>query len=81
MRIGIDIGGSHVGIGLVEDGKIIAKKEKDYTKEERMQIENVIENTILEYVNQILDEANLSLKDIELIGIAVPRNKQRWSNN
>ena len=30
MKIGIDIGGSHVGIGLVDKtGKIIAKEEKD----------------------------------------------------
>ena len=30
MKIGIDIGGSHVGVGLVDRaGKIILKKEKD----------------------------------------------------
>lgn len=34
MRIGIDIGGSHVGVGLIdENGKIILKKEKDLLKE------------------------------------------------
>lgn len=30
MKIGIDIGGSHVAIGLInENGKIIAKEDKD----------------------------------------------------
>ena len=30
MRIGIDIGGSHIGIGLVDiNGKIIEKEEKN----------------------------------------------------
>ena len=30
MKIGIDIGGSHIGIGLINsNGTIIAKEEKD----------------------------------------------------
>jgi len=30
MKIGIDIGGSHVGIGLINNsGRIIAKEEQD----------------------------------------------------
>ena len=33
MKIGIDIGGSHVAIGLInENGKIIAKEDKDLNK-------------------------------------------------
>ena len=28
MKIGIDIGGSHIGIGLVKNGSIILKEEK-----------------------------------------------------
>ena len=27
MKIGIDIGGNHIGIGLLKDNKIIEKKE------------------------------------------------------
>ena len=27
MKIGVDIGGSHIGIGLVNNGKIAEKKE------------------------------------------------------
>ena len=30
MRIGIDVGGSHIGLGLVnKDGKLVLKDEKD----------------------------------------------------
>ena len=30
MKIGIDLGGSHIGVGIVnEEGKIVTKKEKD----------------------------------------------------
>ena len=35
MNIGIDIGGSHVGVGLVgSGGKIINKKEVDITEKD-----------------------------------------------
>lgn len=66
MKIGIDIGGSHIGIGLVtEEGKIIFKEEKYIT--ETVNIEEKIEKFIIEKVTQIPD-----YKNIELIGIAVP---------
>ena len=66
MKIGIDIGGSHIGIGLVtEEGKIISKEEKYIT--ETVNIEEKIEKFIIEKVTQIPD-----YKNIELIGIAVP---------
>lgn len=66
MKIGIDIGGSHIGIGLVtEEGKIIFKEEKYIT--ETINIEEKIEKFIIEKVTQIPD-----YKNIELIGIAVP---------
>lgn len=66
MKIGIDIGGSHIGIGLVnENGEIIFKEEKYIT--ETTNIEEKIEDFIIEKVTQI-PEYNA----IELIGIAVP---------
>ena len=66
MKIGMDIGGSHIGIGLVtEEGKIISKEEKYIT--ETVNIEEKIEKFIIEKVTQIPD-----YKNIELIGIAVP---------
>ena len=35
MKIGIDLGGSHIGIGVIgEQGKIIQKQEVDLLKEE-----------------------------------------------
>ena len=66
MKIGVDIGGSHMGIGLVnENGEIIFKEEKYIT--ETTNIEEKIEDFIIEKVTQI-PEYNA----IELIGIAVP---------
>ena len=66
MRIGVDLGGSHIGIGLVDNnGIIIAKEEKYITKED--QIKEVIESFLIDKVSGFAKE-NI----IESIGIAVP---------
>ena len=73
MKIGVDIGGSHVAVGLVNDnGEIILKKQKNITLEDRKNIEKFIEENVAISINNILKEANLEQKDIELIGIACP---------
>ncbi|MCI8620407.1 MAG: ROK family protein [Clostridia bacterium] len=72
MRIGIDIGGSHIACGLIEKGEIIAKREKDFEKEDRKSIEKVIEKTIIDFTEEILKERNLKVSEIEKIGLAVP---------
>ena len=66
MKIGIDIGGSHVGIGLVDDdGSIILKEEKFIV--EKTNVEGLIEKFIIENVIKIT-----SNYEVESIGIAVP---------
>lgn len=74
MRIGIDVGGSHIGLGLVDkDGNIILKKEEDIClKENTIDSKEIITNTIIEFVNKILLEEKIKNSDIELIGIAFP---------
>lgn len=72
MRIGIDLGGSHIGIGLVDEEGIVIKKEKDLLKEEKQNIKEIIINTIKDYIFDILSEQNISINDIEFIGIAFP---------
>ena len=67
MKIGIDLGGSHIGIGVVENNTIIEKEEKAFSKEEKENIEEVIENFIVEKVNDFENKY-----EIESIGIAVP---------
>lgn len=59
--------------GLIgENGKIIEKREKDFSKEDRNNIEEVIEKTIISYVNDILKNQNISKNNIDKIGIAAP---------
>ncbi|MDO5555413.1 MAG: ROK family protein [Clostridia bacterium] len=72
MKIGIDIGGSHVGIGIVNNsGEILAKEEKDYNKKEE-DMSNMVLLTIIEVIEKIIKEKNLRIKDIDSIGIAMP---------
>ena len=66
MKIGIDIGGSHVGIGLVDNNGSILQKEEMFIKD-KTNIQEKIEEFILENVIQMA-----LIHDIENIGIAVP---------
>ena len=68
MKIGIDLGGSHIGIGLIDDEKnIIEKFEKDFSEDEKKNILSVVEDYIVEIVN------NLKSKyEVESVGIAIP---------
>ena len=74
MRIGIDIGGSHVGIGLInENGTIIAKEEQElnnYSKEENYG--EKLTSTIIELITKLLENNNIDINKISLIGLAIP---------
>lgn len=74
MRIGVDIGGSHVGVGLLNRrGTFMAKKEKDLENNDKKQnFSDILVENIIELITQILEEEKVEVKDIELIGIAVP---------
>lgn len=68
MNIGIDIGGSHIAVGLVYDNEIIIKKEHVWTKEEKTSLPENIEKYCKEFVRDILQENN----NVEKIGIGFP---------
>ena len=66
MKIGIDIGGSHIGIALVNEyGKIIEKSETDI--ENINNAEQFIEKYIIRTISNMLPSSN-----VDLIGIAAP---------
>lgn len=71
-RIGIDLGGSHVGVGLIEGDHILTSKDKNFVEEDKQQIEQSIVNSIDRLINEVLEENGITLQDIELIGIASP---------
>ena len=68
MKIGIDLGGSHIAIGVVDNkGKILEKVEKRITKAEKNTIKKVIEDYIIEKTANFLQQYNITE-----IGIAIP---------
>ena len=68
MKIGIDLGGSHIAIGVIDNkGIIIEKIEKRLMEKEKKNIQNTIESYIIENVKKILEKYKISE-----IGIAVP---------
>lgn len=75
MKIGIDIGGSHIGIGLINEyGEILKKKEKyivENTIKEKQINKNNIREEIEKFIIETVNEYKIN-KNIESIGIAVP---------
>ena len=66
MKIGIDLGGSHIGIGLVDNNGSILLNEEKYIKDKN-NVKELIEEFIIENVMQIALNY-----DVESIGIAIP---------
>lgn len=68
MKVGIDLGGSHIAIGVVDrNGKILEKIEKKLKGIVTKEVKKVIENIIVETVNKYKKEYKITE-----IGIAIP---------
>ena len=69
MKIGIDLGGSHIGIGVIdEDGKILQKKETDLKIEKNSsKVEQFIKTYLQSSVKELIQKYS-----IETIGVASP---------
>ena len=72
LKIGIDLGGSHIETGLIEEDKIVDQIDKNFVNKDRKNIRKVIVETAIQMINKILENNNLTKKDIEIIGIASP---------
>lgn len=73
MKIGIDLGGSHIAIGVVDEkDNIVEKVEKRLLAEEKKDFKKSVEDYIIEYVKKLR-------KNYEIIeiGIAVPGTIKR----
>ncbi|MGN1297152.1 MAG: ROK family protein [Clostridia bacterium] len=68
MKIGIDIGGSHIAIGVVDsNGQIIERMEKRLKSAEKKMIEKSIEEYITENIEKLIQKYKITN-----IGIAIP---------
>ena len=74
MKIGIDIGGSHIAVGVITyNGTIICKSEKDLPSSLKTdEYGEFIIKTIIELIEDVLEKAQKDITKISLIGIAVP---------
>jgi len=68
MRIGIDLGGSHIAIGVVkENGTLLEKKEVDLNHKEIGSLEQFIQEYMIKGIQEYIDKY-----PIDLIGVAGP---------
>ena len=74
FKIGVDIGGSHIGVGLIDGVSIVDSEDKILTRTDRIDIQKSIINEITRMINSLCSKNNIEVKDLELIGIASPRN-------
>ena len=75
MKVGIDLGGSHVAVGLVDENHEIIEKRTYYMNDKGVvTLENYILSSIVHGINEILNSTSYKLNQIESIGIATPGN-------
>lgn len=79
MKIGVDIGGSHISIGAVGDNnKLILEYEKEIQISKSENPKKTLLESLLILINEMLKELNIT--QIDKIGIACPRNYSKWKN-
>ncbi len=72
MKIGIDVGGSHIGLGIIDSNKnLFFKQEKDYDIC-KADMSRIVLETIIKLMNKSLKDKQISIQEIESIGIAFP---------
>lgn len=68
MKIGIDLGGSHIAIGVIDNsGKILVKEERRILTEEKNNSKEIIKDYIVKHVKEFSKKY-----EIESLGMAVP---------
>lgn len=67
MKAGIDIGGSHIAIGIIDNNDIIEKVEKRIMTEEKANIEKFLEDFIVDNVKELSQKYKVTE-----IGISAP---------
>ncbi len=77
MKIGIDLGGSHIAIGLVNENYEIIEQRVYYIDNRKgSELEDYIVKSIVQGICEILKSTEKELTQIEAIGIVTPGNPQ-----
>lgn len=72
MRIGIDLGGSHIGVGLIYKDKILDTRQKNFVDSDKVNVRKTIVESAVSMTKDILKSQGISKNDIDLLGIASP---------
>lgn len=73
MKIGIDLGGSHIAVAIItEEGRILEKQEENIIISNNENIKEIIIEKIIRLINVVLRNAQVPSFVIEEIGIGVP---------
>ena len=74
MKIGVDLGGSHIAVGVISKrNTIIAKREKDIVEVQKIEdIKQYIVDNIKLLISQVLKDVGAPSLVISKIGIATP---------
>lgn len=68
MKLGIDLGGSHIAAGIMDDEcNILKKVEENFTLEEKQNIEKVLVPKIIRVIQELMCD------NIESIRNSMPR--------
>lgn len=70
MRIGVDLGGTNIGVGIVDDSGNIVSEMNAHTYSQRPFDE--ICDDIINLIFKIVEKYNLKISDIQSIGLGVP---------
>ena len=70
MKVGIDLGGSHIAIGLVKQDRVIEKIERNFTAEEKKNVEEVLTFFIPQALKKLLEQH--PQEKISLVGMSSP---------
>ena len=85
MKIGIDIGGSHVATGLVDkNGELISKESRDINISninDEKRVESLLVEIIENEISMLLEKNDFTVGDISKIGIAVPGSPKERENS
>lgn len=73
MKIGIDLGGSHIAVSIItEEGRILEKQEENIIISNKENVKEIIIEKIIRIINNTLRNAQIPSFVIEEIGIGVP---------
>lgn len=73
MKIGIDLGGSHIAVAIItEEGRILEKQEENIIVSNNENIKEIIIEKIIRIINAVLRNAQVPSFVIEEIGIGFP---------